>query len=602
MGANGQAEIFELRKQLEEKRKELEEKNTLVRRLRIENATLTKKLKNMTNFRAKFESAAQLMEAEEEAVTLRLMKKLSELKEDRGRLAVQVEQEEEFLTNTLQKRLNQVIAEKNAVEARAAAESAQLAALKLSREKIKRDFQRMKIEKQKLLFDVEREEEYITNKFLGKLETLQKENIRLQLKLEQEAGSGATETRYVRSDANQFRIHSNVLPGSFSPMESIPEVMIAKTLSIAAAMLAFGTMAFQKLEKQNPVNAFYLSGMTLTTVGYGDLHPTNNESKAFMVLYALLGVGIFGSVVSKTAEWRDAAGGNAGNFFGLVVSLAITVGVGVAMVQLVPGFDSVCGRGGKPLSLSDAVYFSLVSATTVGYGDICPESDEAKIAMVFYALFSLGAVATICDEFKDLINERLDALGIKDSFTRLNLAAFVLLILGTLCFEYLEKELSHLDAFYLSGITLTTVGYGDFSPTNEKSKIFMIVLSMFGLGIFGGVIEEIGKWRDNLPFKTGMQGMLLVLATTCGAGVFLFSNLPMNPDGSPLGVSDAVYFSVVTGTSIGYGDISPQTDTAKLATVLYALFSLAAVGFVCDVLKDLVEGVTSGTDKKGKED
>jgi hypothetical protein len=39
--------------------------------------------------------------------------------------------------------------------------------------------------------------------------------------------------------------------------------------------------------------------MTLSTVGYGDLHPTTDLSKLFAVAYLLVGVGVFVSLIVK---------------------------------------------------------------------------------------------------------------------------------------------------------------------------------------------------------------------------------------------------------------------------------------------------------------
>lgn len=41
---------------------------------------------------------------------------------------------------------------------------------------------------------------------------------------------------------------------------------------------------------------------------------------------------------------------------------------------------------------------------------------------------------------------------------------------------------------------------------------------------------------------------------------------------------DAFYFTVITLTTIGYGDISPETDAGKLFTVAYSLIGLGALG------------------------
>ena len=39
------------------------------------------------------------------------------------------------------------------------------------------------------------------------------------------------------------------------------------------------------------------------------------------------------------------------------------------------------------------------------------------------------------------------------------------------------------DAFYWAAITLSTVGYGDFSPVSDLGKTLSIISSMLGIGI-----------------------------------------------------------------------------------------------------------------------
>ena len=73
-------------------------------------------------------------------------------------------------------------------------------------------------------------------------------------------------------------------------MESIAKE-IGFILTIIIALLAIGTYAYQKLEGWSAVDAFYFSTVTLTTVGFGDLHPTTDESKLFTSAFTLVGVG-----------------------------------------------------------------------------------------------------------------------------------------------------------------------------------------------------------------------------------------------------------------------------------------------------------------------
>ena len=40
---------------------------------------------------------------------------------------------------------------------------------------------------------------------------------------------------------------------------------------------------------------------------------------------------------------------------------------------------------------------------------------------------------------------------------------------------------------------------------------------------------------------------------------------------------DSVYFSIITLTTIGYGDISPQTDAGKLFTIFYILIGIGII-------------------------
>lgn len=46
-----------------------------------------------------------------------------------------------------------------------------------------------------------------------------------------------------------------------------------------------------------------------------------------------------------------------------------------------------------PLKWLDAIYFSVITITTVGYGDIHPNSDITKLFTIFYVLFGVGIIA-----------------------------------------------------------------------------------------------------------------------------------------------------------------------------------------------------------------
>ena len=59
---------------------------------------------------------------------------------------------------------------------------------------------------------------------------------------------------------------------------------------------------------------------------------------------------------------------------------------------------------------------------------------------------------------------------------------------------------------------------------------------------------------------------------------------------------DILYWSFVTGTTIGYGDFAPQTDNGKILTVLYALLSLQTTGAAADAVGEWLNTSFIGID------
>ena len=63
------------------------------------------------------------------------------------------------------------------------------------------------------------------------------------------------------------------------------------------------------------------------------------------------------------------------------------------------------------------------------------------------------------------------------------LSAFGLVALGTVVYRYIE-DWSWVDSFYFSVVTITTVGFGDLTPTTDGGKLFTVLYIVVGISIF----------------------------------------------------------------------------------------------------------------------
>jgi len=74
------------------------------------------------------------------------------------------------------------------------------------------------------------------------------------------------------------------------------------------------------------------------------------------------------------------------------------------------------------------------------------------------------------------------------------LIAFITLGIGATFYHFVEGFV-WLDAFYFATITLTTIGYGDFSPKTDLGKLFTIPYAIMGIGILGAIINTVSQRR-----------------------------------------------------------------------------------------------------------
>eukprot|EP00419_Tripos_fusus_P037104 CAMPEP_0172780122 /NCGR_PEP_ID=MMETSP1074-20121228/202767_1 /TAXON_ID=2916 /ORGANISM="Ceratium fusus, Strain PA161109" /LENGTH=466 /DNA_ID=CAMNT_0013617093 /DNA_START=24 /DNA_END=1424 /DNA_ORIENTATION=- len=170
------------------------------------------------------------------------------------------------------------------------------------------------------------------------------------------------------------------------------------------------------------------------------------------------------------------------------------------------------------------------------------------------------------------------------------------------------------DSVYFLVVTISTVGYGDFafsSLDNDVDKLFGAFYVFFGvviIGVAAGIIiqtleakaeEKINRLREQhheVEFDFGHQPAFNLEQETRRVFLDILWSLAMIGISLVIGTatmmqlenwcaSDAFYFSMITITTVGYGDILPTNPKAKLFVSFYILFgfgvlanSLSAIG------------------------
>jgi uncharacterized membrane protein len=68
------------------------------------------------------------------------------------------------------------------------------------------------------------------------------------------------------------------------------------------------------------------------------------------------------------------------------------------------------------------------------------------------------------------------------AYKLLTIAALVLVVTGTVVYRWLE-DWSWVDSVYFSVVAVTTVGFGDLTPTTDAAKVFTIGYLVVGVSL-----------------------------------------------------------------------------------------------------------------------
>ena len=118
----------------------------------------------------------------------------------------------------------------------------------------------------------------------------------------------------------------------------------------------------------------------------------------------------------------------------------------------------------------------------------------------------------------------------------------------------------------------------------------------FGLGLAG--FAAVIAWQVRAILTSDVPRLRAVQAIAVGLAVLLllFASIYLriaheNPDSftEPLSKTDSLYFTITVFATVGFGDITPRTELARIITMIQMLTGLVVVGLVARILLGAVQ-------------
>lgn len=232
---------------------------------------------------------------------------------------------------------------------------------------------------------------------------------------------------------------------------------------------------------------------------------------------------------------------------GAISVILLVVAIGVVVLVLIAGWGFV-----------EALYVITQVFTTIGYGDFTVSTNALRLFMVFYCLVAVVLLAyminlyvnTMVEKQADLIRVHLRSLevyhddevdneeqakkkyGATNKFIATGLLFIICVIFGTVFYRLLEHcscpsglqavkgcnddtyetcvatggyTKSTVEAFYMSVITLTTIGFGDYQPRSTVGRVIGVIWMIVGVGTTACCLAALSEIMFSEPQKEKLK-------------------------------------------------------------------------------------------------
>ncbi|XP_020520532.1 two-pore potassium channel 3 isoform X2 [Amborella trichopoda] len=206
--------------------------------------------------------------------------------------------------------------------------------------------------------------------------------------------------------------------------------------------------------------------------------------------------------------------------FSIVKQAVVLLFLYLSLGVLIYAFNRDHFSGNETHPVIDALYFCIVTMCTIGYGDITPQTDLTKLFACLFVLVGFGFIDILLSGMVSYVLDLQENLllsnvrgrretGVARSYIvdvekgRMRIRMKVALALGVvvLCIGvgtgvlHLIEQLGWLDSFYLSVMSVTTVGYGDRAFTTLPGRLFASVWLLVSTLAVARAFLYLAEWR-----------------------------------------------------------------------------------------------------------
>jgi potassium channel subfamily K len=219
-----------------------------------------------------------------------------------------------------------------------------------------------------------------------------------------------------------------------------------------ASWMLLGIMAGTQIEGWTLLTSFYVFVQIVTTIGYGDVTVDDQRMKLFMAFYVLVCIllvaGFFSDVINQIIQHESEA------FMGNLKKAGDKAdGVEVPAMK-------IFNQGARTRLEAHRAHLKVAAAGLVFMSFVV-------IGTVFYATQESCSCSYGATYIAGCIEAKCQATG--------------------------GAMKGWIDSFYMSVITLTTVGFGDHSPKSIPGRIFGCFWMALGVGAFANFVAEFSK-------------------------------------------------------------------------------------------------------------